>query len=135
MATPNFTQCALDFQDSIERYSNYVYTGPVQGILKKTDLPLITVQGCRELCGAGNEYYDWVDIASTISTWILPVLGLLLQCPFDSNDFRNTLYALARWIGSPVAALAYTLWNIKVTSKTAMMVDMVCAFHVLSERV
>lgn len=110
MSTPNFTQCALDFQNSKETYANYVYTGPVQGILKHADLPLITVQGCRDLCGTGNVYYEWADIASTISTWILPILGLLLQCPFASNDFRNTLYTIARWLGSPVASLAYTLW-------------------------
>ena len=128
MPTPNFTQCASDFQNSIELYGNYVYTGPVQGILKHTDLPLITVQGCRDLCGTGNVYYKWTDIATTISTWILPILGLLLQCPFDSNDFRNTIYAIARWLGSPVASLAYTLWNIKITSKSAMMVDMVRVF-------
>ena len=127
MSTPNFTQCALDFQNSIDRYANYVYTGPVQGILKHTDLPLITVQGCRELCGTGNVYYEWADIASTISTWILPILGLVLQAPMDSNDIRSTFYALARWMGSPVASLSYTLWNIKITSKAAMMVDMVCA--------
>ena len=29
-----------------------------------------------------------------------------------------------RWAGSPIASIAYVLWNIKVTGKCAMMIDM-----------
>ena len=125
MSSPDFAQCALEFQTG--HYANYVYTGPVIGVLKSTNISLITVEGCRLLCGTGNEYYDWPDAASTISTWVLPILGLLLQAPYDSNAFAKTVWATARWVGSPVASLSYTLWNIENTSKCAMMVDMVCS--------
>ncbi len=84
----------------------------------------ISTQGCRDLCGTGNDYYEWKDSSATITTWVLPVIGLLLQAPYESNEFRRTLRALARWIGSPIASLSYTLWNIKVTGKCALMVDM-----------
>jgi hypothetical protein len=125
MSTPNFTQCAIDFENSGDLYANYVYTGPIHGILRGVNLSLITVQGCRDLCGTGNEYYAWDDIASTISTWVLPILGLLLQAPFESNAFLQTIWAIARWVGSPIASLSYTLWNIKITSKCALLIDMV----------
>ena len=48
----------------------------------------------------------------------------MLQAPYESNEFWQTIWATARWVGSPVAALSYTLWNIKITGKCAMMVDM-----------
>ena len=29
-----------------------------------------------------------------------------------------------RWMGSPIAALSYIFWNIKITGKCALMIDM-----------
>ena len=55
---------------------------------------------------------------------MLPVIGLILQAPFESNANVRTLLALARWIGNPIASISYVLWNIKVTGKCAMMVEM-----------
>ncbi|KAK4580443.1 hypothetical protein LTR86_000646 [Recurvomyces mirabilis] len=34
------------------------------------------------------------------------------------------VYLEPRWIGSPIASLSYTLWNIKVSGRCALMVDM-----------
>lgn len=120
---PNFTECRNVFLNS-NTYSNYTYNGTRRGIFTGTTNKLITADGCRHLCHTGNEYYPWKDSSATISTWVLPVIGLLLQAPYESNEFWQTLWALARWMGSPVASLSYILWNIKVTSKCAMMVDM-----------
>ena len=89
---------------------------------------LITYEGCRELCGTGSQYYAWKDAAATITTWVLPIIGLIVQAPFESNAFRRTVFALARWTGSPMATLSYTLWNIKITSRCAMMVDMATGY-------
>lgn len=55
---------------------------------------------------------------------VLPVIGLILQAPFESNANFKTFLALARWIGNPIASISYVLWNIKITGKCAMMVDM-----------
>ena len=134
----NFTQCGIDFQEGVnnhsEKFTKYIYHRAVHGILDKLDNSLlngrlITVQGCRELCGYGKQYYSWKDSSTTITTWVLPVLGLLLQAPYESNEFWRTIWALARWIGNPIAALSYTLWNIKVTSKCALMVDMATKYE------
>lgn len=124
---PNFAECSNIFSHS-DAYSNYTYNGTRRGILHGTTDKLITVDGCRRLCHTGNEYYPWKDSSATISTWVLPVIGLLLQAPYESNEFWQTLWALARWMGSPVASLSYVLWNIKVTSKCAMMVDMATTY-------
>ena len=124
----NFTECAAFFrnasQDVLDRYA---YTGPVYGILRDASIPaiLITREGCREICGIGNDYYPWAVASSTISTWVLPVIGLLLQAPYESNAFVATLCAMARWVGSPIASLSYILWAIKISGKCTLMVDMV----------
>lgn len=124
---PNFTQCGQDFLANAQgKYSQYLYHGKVQGILASDGVrpDLITLHGCEVLCGTGNEYYPWKDASSTITTWVLPILGLLVQAPFETNKFLRTCSALARWVGSPIATLSYTLWNVKVMGKCALMVDM-----------
>ncbi|KAI4677090.1 uncharacterized protein J4E88_006897 [Alternaria novae-zelandiae] len=46
------------------------------------------------------------------------------MAPFESNAARRTVLAITRWVGSPIASLSYVLWNIKVSAKAALMVDM-----------
>ena len=60
---------------------------------------------------------------------VLPVIGLLLQAPFESNVNFMSVLALARWIGNPIASLSYVFWNIKVTGKCALMVDMALPYE------
>ncbi|MCJ1469601.1 hypothetical protein MMC07_008236 [Pseudocyphellaria aurata] len=133
---PNFTECSIKFLNSSVPYYNYTYNGSVSGIFKSNALRifnnrsvLISVDGCRHLCHTGNDYYPWKDAAATITTWVLPVIGLLLQAPYESNEFWRTFWALVRWTGSPVASLSYILWNIKVTSKCALIVDMATTYE------
>ena len=124
---PNFRQCGDTFMNEGNgSFSEYIYTGAVYGIFEPTASrpKLITLEGCEVLCGTGPEYYPWADVSATISTWVLPIIGLMLQAPFESNSLLRTLFAIARWIGSPIASLSYILWNIKVTSRCALMVDM-----------
>ena len=124
---PNFTQCGQEFlAHAHDKYSQHLYHGKVQGILAGDGVrpDLITVHGCEILCGKGSEYYPWKDASNTITTWVLPILGLLIQAPFETNKFLRTCSALARWMGSPIATLSYTLWNIKVHGTCALMVDM-----------
>ena len=69
---PDFTSCASDFLNhSATLYSRFVYHGPVHEIDDNTASPaLITVQGCKELCGSGIDYYSWRDASNTITTWV-----------------------------------------------------------------
>ena len=55
---------------------------------------------------------------------VLPVIGLILQAPFESNQNFKSMLAFARWVGNPIASISYVLWNIKIIGKCAMMVDM-----------
>lgn len=82
-----------------------------------------------QICGHGTDYYPWSDVSGTITTWILPVVGTLLQAPFESNAAKRTFLAITRWVGSPIASLSYVLWNIKVSAKAALMVDMAVKYH------
>lgn len=56
-----------------------------------------------------------------ITTWLLPIVGVLLQAPFTSNQFWETMFSLARWVGNPMASLSYVLWNIRVSGRCAMI--------------
>jgi hypothetical protein len=133
----NFTECALLYgaptREGEELRSLWAWHGPVVGI-SKNNFTQITREGCRQLCGRGPDIYPWVDASSTITTWILPIIGTLLQAPFESNAFKRTVFAITRWIGSPIASLSYVLWNIKVSAKASLMVDMSVRYDQTPER-
>jgi hypothetical protein len=119
----NFTECAAVFRNNATLQNDWGWRGTLIGI-ERNPKTQITREGCRHLCGTGAAYYTWSEASSTLTTWILPVIGTLLQAPFESNSTKRTLLAMARWIGSPIASLSYVLWNIKVSAKAALMVDM-----------
>jgi hypothetical protein len=124
----NFDECYSRFRadnaEAIEWRRLYGWGDrPVIGI-KHNNMSQITREGCKVVCGEGMDLYPWKDVSGVITTWILPVIGTLLQAPFESNATRRTLLAITRWVGSPIASLSYVLWNIKVSAKAAMMVDM-----------
>ena len=56
----NFSACGAEFlSGSSTIYAKYVYNGTVQGLVPAAQPVVITVEGCRELCGSGIEYYQW----------------------------------------------------------------------------
>lgn len=140
---PNFEACGQEFlAHATDRYSQYIFNGTRYA--PGSQSPLITVDGCKKLCGDGIEYYAWwvhslwlfplscseiliesrKDAANTITTWVLPIIGLIVQAPWESNQAWETTLALFRYLGSPISVLAYVLWNIKISGKAALMVDM-----------
>ena len=134
-ASPNYQDCFTNFNNAQGDRNNHTYDGNTSifypGLVYPHRKPsqeerrfLISADGCRMLCGSGVQYYPWSQITATITTWVLPVIGILLQAPYESNEFRKTLWALVRWIGSPIASLSYILWNIRVTGKCAFLFDM-----------
>lgn len=131
----SFQKCFTDFNNAQSNPDNHTYDGDAslfytgKTYFHHEPTPheqkfLISTDGCRKLCGSEVHYYPWIQIAATITTWVLPVIGILLQAPYESNEFRKSLCALVRWIGSPVASICYILWNIKVIEKCAMLSDM-----------
>ncbi|KAF2845471.1 hypothetical protein T440DRAFT_264896 [Plenodomus tracheiphilus IPT5] len=133
----DFGQCAAKYSANTSEGAAlreaWRWDGPIVG-LKRNHTTQISRQGCFEVCGTGTAYYSWNEVSSTITTWILPVIGTLLQAPFESNATRRTLLAIARWVGSPIASLSYVLWNIKVSAKAAVMVDMAVKFDETPDR-
>ncbi|PUU81424.1 hypothetical protein B9Z19DRAFT_971741, partial [Tuber borchii] len=79
---------------------------------------------CEKYCGAEPEYYGWERASDTITTWVLPLVGLVLQAPFESNNFLQTMFVVFRWVGSPIVSMMCIFWNMKVTRKCAIIVDM-----------
>lgn len=120
MPRPDFNQCAENYMHNATAQKWYGWKGEVIGIAPN-NVSQISTEGCRQLCGTDADYYPWSLASNTITTWILPIVGILLQAPFESNAFWRTVLAIARWVGSPMASLAYILWNIKVSAKCALM--------------
>lgn len=133
----NFSECGARFQantsDGYDLRRQWGWNGTLVGIAPN-NLTQISKAGCIHLCGEDPDYYTWKDISSTITTWLLPIVGILLQAPFESNAFRRTMFAIARWVGSPIASLSYVLWNIKVSAKAALMVDMSVPFDTFPQK-
>jgi hypothetical protein len=108
--------------------ARYNYSGPVR-LIEPNPKSQITYEGCKALCGDGNDWYPWSATSSAITTWVLPIIGTLLQAPFESNAFWRTIKAINRWIGSPMSSLAYILWNIEVSGKCALFGIVICLFQ------
>jgi hypothetical protein len=115
----NFTACGQEYVNNTSLVDEFGYHGPTQ-LISPNPNTQITYNGCVALCGRGNDWYDWSTASNTITTWILPIIGILLQAPFESNAFWRTVKALNRWLGSPMSSLAYILWNIEVSGKCAL---------------
>jgi hypothetical protein len=112
----NFTVCQQKLKKTGE---DYRWKGPVCGLKDNRNENrslYYKYEGCEEECGGGFELNEWQKMAETITTWIFPTVGLLLQAPYESNTavWRN-VYQTVRWVGSPVASLTCTLWNISVS--------------------
>jgi hypothetical protein len=129
----NFTECRIKYQNNATLQELWGWHGPLIGI-DRNNATQISRPGCLAVCGKGTEYYTWKEVSSTLTTWILPVVGTLLQAPFESNATRRTFLAIARWVGSPIASLSYVLWNIKVSAKAALMVDMAVKYDETPDR-
>jgi hypothetical protein len=132
MTSPDFAACGAKFKGNLSLYANYTYTGPAEGIWKNGQPPpLIILAGCEALCGTGNDYYGWATSASTILTWVMPILGMLTKAPFEKKETIRTWWTVCRWLESPIVSLAYIFWNIKVTSKCAKLIDISTPYDVV----
>ncbi|KAF1933565.1 uncharacterized protein M421DRAFT_200180 [Didymella exigua CBS 183.55] len=125
---PNFTDCGIRYMSNPALIARYNYSGRVR-LVEANRSEQVTYDGCVAICGPGNEYYTWPVISVTLTTWILPILGILLQAPFESNAFWRTVKACNRWIGSPVSSLAAILWDIGISGKCALFVDMAVPYN------
>ena len=65
---PNFEECATEFlAHARDRYSEYIYNGTNRAELDGSQSTLITVAGCKKLCGEGTQYYAWCVYIHVIS--------------------------------------------------------------------
>ncbi|CUS13979.1 unnamed protein product [Tuber aestivum] len=120
-AKTDLEKCGITIKISKENGSlprEDIYTGPVKGLLGQapdTEDPilLITLDACEKHCGSTPQFYTWLESSDTITTWVLPLVSLVLQAPFESNNLRQTILLVFRWLGSPIASMMYIFWNMK----------------------
>ena len=117
-----FSDCLIKFQQNSTLQHQYQYIGSTPRF--RDDSLFITKHGCNVVCGTRTDLHDWNESSQAITTWVLPMLVMLLSAPFVSNQFRNSLMAVVRWFGSPVICLAHVLWNLEMSSKCCRLVDM-----------
>ena len=55
-------------------------------------------------------------------TWSFPILSLAVTASYVSNDSSGTLWASARWFGSPLSALTQTFLSLQAGGKCASIV-------------
>ncbi|KAL9000535.1 MAG: hypothetical protein Q9169_000828 [Polycauliona sp. 2 TL-2023] len=77
--------------------------------------PLITTDGCKHFCGSGTEYYSWQESSKTITTWVLPVLGLLVQLPFESNAVRIGTTSAMLTLESTAVSLGWFIFALSLS--------------------
>ncbi|PNS20647.1 hypothetical protein CAC42_2892 [Sphaceloma murrayae] len=119
MGRPNFTRCGETFFNGITRADPAFTPFSYQGSSTK-----ITFEGCKALCGSGSELYNAADVSDTLNTWILPLVAVVVQAPFESGKAWETMKLVTRYLGSPVVSLYYGLANIADSRRLAMMIDM-----------
>lgn len=116
---PNGTITSFNFADPI-------YHGQIRGFnVNAAPRPLtVTQRGCLDFCGSDTEWYNVVDAFSILTTWVLPIIGLLTSLPYESlsEKKRKNLEAFGNWIGAPAAALTTTIWNISMIQRCRMLV-------------
>ncbi|PVF98136.1 hypothetical protein CPB86DRAFT_873630 [Serendipita vermifera] len=90
--TTDFSQCKQRFKDSEALHTRYNWTGPVEHL--PPGVPrgfLVTLQGCKDVCGQWPDFYEFSVWSSAVTTWVLPLFGLILQAPFFSHEFIDTV--------------------------------------------
>lgn len=74
-------------------------------------------------CGPSGGTYEWNQVSDTLTTWILPIIGLIVQLPYESNRRWQAVLMVVRWLGGPWASLTYILWNVSILGRCARFVD------------
>ncbi|KAF3920576.1 hypothetical protein ABW21_db0200393 [Orbilia brochopaga] len=77
-----------------------------------------------DACGGSSGLYEWAFVSDTLTTWILPIFGLIVSLPWESNERRQTIIMIFRWIGQPFATLTYIFWNLRVMGRVATLLDL-----------
>ncbi|RPA78189.1 hypothetical protein BJ508DRAFT_378420 [Ascobolus immersus RN42] len=107
------------------------YNGTIKGLKNENAkqslhdyLLTTTYKACKDKCDTKPDYYDWADIMETLGNWILPILGIIVAFPYESNKFFSSILMMMRWLGNPVTCFSIILWNLRVTAKCGKLADM-----------
>ena len=64
---PDFSACGQEFLNhSNDLYSHFLYNGTLRGPLNAIHSPMMTIEGCKKLCGSGTAYYEWQALPQTV---------------------------------------------------------------------
>jgi hypothetical protein len=116
---PHINLLDTQFVDRIKsNYSQWFFEGWPRGLIRSPEVQkplMLTKTGCYSICGNVPEFNTADDAFQILTTWVLPMLALFSNLPFESlatKKVRSTLEALVNWIGSPQSAFTTTMFNI-----------------------
>lgn len=73
----NWSSCVNEFYSNTTQIDLYTYQDPVRwGSPNGT---YITTAGCKAVCGSRPHVFQWDAIAFTLTTWVIPIVGLLMS--------------------------------------------------------
>ncbi|KAF3929113.1 hypothetical protein ABW20_dc0108383 [Dactylellina cionopaga] len=84
----------------------------------------VSYRAVTDVCGLSSGLYEWALVSDTLTTWILPLFGLIVSLPWESNRRGHTILMIFRWMGSPFATLTYIFWNLRVMGRAATLIDL-----------
>jgi hypothetical protein len=105
----NFTQCLLVVQNMSveERGASGCFHGHLEG-------GILSLEGCKAICGPGYNLWEWSDTFSRLSLLILPTLFLLAHLAFPAAGWQSYLIIPCHAIGNPIGSLRSLLTRLEI---------------------
>jgi hypothetical protein len=75
----------------------------------------LTIQGCRDQCGAKSDWYH--DVGPRLTTWLIPVIVLIGNMQLATLGKRNSLMTLLHLVGDPVDSCWSLLTKLEIWNR------------------
>ncbi|KAF9232714.1 hypothetical protein BU15DRAFT_54712, partial [Melanogaster broomeanus] len=104
----NWTQCLADVQNNASLTNNTsslrFNDGSNVPVANITNATAITINACYDVCGRGQEPFDWSLFSQEFAAWLLPYLALISQLPFGARSMVDNFMSALLTVGSPTLA-------------------------------
>jgi hypothetical protein len=66
---------------------------------------ILTLDGCRLICGGGIQFWDWKDTFDRLSLLVIPATILISHVAFPPLGWRNYLIVIVHTVGNPIGSI------------------------------
>jgi len=75
------------------------------GCFESSDNGILTLDGCRLMCGSKIQFWDWKDTFSRLSLLVIPTAILIAHAAFPPLGWRNYLIVIVHTVGNPIGSI------------------------------